>query len=174
MQDHESDEPPKFKVIDRRLFDSEGNIREGVEIEETPTAAAESADPTAVADPEIGTTPGDDAPVENSLAASRPPAGDPSPALAEPARPLKFSEEALMRFVEEQYLGGLLALGAMPEPQTGQIVEDLDLAHVRIEVLGMLQERAGDDLPPEAKKGLDDVMYQLRMAYLQKSKVAKL
>jgi hypothetical protein len=87
---------------------------------------------------------------------------------------LKLGEEALMRFVEEQYIGGLLALGAMPEPQTGQIVEDLDLAQVRIEVLAMVQERAGAGLPPEAKKGLDDVIYQLRMAYLQKSKVAKL
>ena len=165
MQDSESggDTPPKLKVTDRRLFDSEGNFRD---------AGAETAPPAA-----------DPAPDEAALDNAPPAAATPSPAAAaEPAAPapveaqerLQLGEEALMRFVEEQYIGGLMALGAMPEPQSGQTVEDLDLAQVRIEVLGMLQERAADNLPAEAKKGLDDVMYQLRMAYLQKSKAAKL
>ncbi len=159
MHDSESerDEPPKLKVIDRRLFDREGNLREGA------TTEASTAD-----------EPREEAAAEVTPQAQPVARESTSAASVEPAEPLKLGEEALMRFVEEQYLGGLLALGAMPEPQTGQIVEDLDLAQVRIEVLALLQERAGDGLPPEAKKGLDDVIYQLRMAYLQKSKVAKL
>ena len=71
-------------------------------------------------------------------------------------------------------VGGLLALGAMPEPQSGQMMEDLDLAQVRIEVLGLLQSHLDATLAPEARKGFEDVLYQLRMLYLQKSKVAKL
>ena len=165
MHDSESndDAPPKLKVTDRRLFDSEGNYRDGAEEvsadepDRTPEEASSEDTPTAAAPP-----------------AAPAPAEVPVPAAVEAPEQLKLGEEALMRFVEEQYIGGLMALGAMPEPQSGQVVEDLDLAQVRIEVLGLLQERAGDNLPPEAKKGLDDVMYQLRMAYLQKSKVAKL
>ena len=173
MHDSESDrdEKPKLKVVDRRLFDSEGNLRDGVEAEEP------SAD---TAQPSVPAAAGNDAAVEAAPAPAaspdaRPDTGQPTdPATVDPALPLQLGEEALMRFVEEQYIGGLLALGAMPDPQTGQTVEDLDLAQVRIEVIAMVQERAGDNLPPEARKGLDDVMYQLRMAYLQKSKVAKL
>lgn len=159
MYDSESDrdEPPKLKVIDRRLFDSEGNLRDGVTAEEG-TAGEPGQNAAAEVTRKVEPV------ASESTAASS----------LEPAKQLKLGEEALMRFVEEQYIGGLLALGAMPDPQTGQVAEDLELAQVRIEVLAMLQEHAGDGLAPEAKKGLDDVIYQLRMAYLQKSKVTKL
>jgi len=166
MYDSESDEPTKLKVVDRRLFDSEGNLREDVTVEEP---AADEVHPA----PDNAAPLAKD-PAQRGTAEVSPTDPVPSEGPAETEQPLKFGQEALMRFVEEQYIGGLLALGAMPEPQTGQVVEDLDLAQVRIEILALLQERAGDSLPPEAKKGLDDVIYQLRMAYLQKSKVAKL
>ncbi len=178
MHDSESDsdEPRTIKVTDRRLFDSDGNFRDGIEVaessSETTETAAEAApphdQPDADAAPQPATPERLPDPPTAAVEETAPKATD------DVAQPMVFGEEALMRFVEEQYIGGLLALGAMPEPQSGQLVEDLDLAQVRIEVLGMLQERAGDSLPPEARKGLDDVVYQLRMAYLQKSKVAKL
>jgi hypothetical protein len=165
MHDSESDDdaPPKLKVTDRRLFDSEGNFRDGAE-----EMSANAPDQV------LGEASNDDTPPAEAPPSQPAPAEIPAPAALEAPEQLKLGEEALMRFVEEQYIGGLMALGAMPEPQSGQVTEDLDLAQVRIEMLGLLQERVGDNLPPEAKKGLDDVMYQLRMAYLQKSKVAKL
>jgi len=177
MHDSQSggDEPPKIKVTDRRLFDSEGNLREGVVTEEPPAEATDVlTDAAPRHDTPVEAAPEQVAPSTAAPHAAPAPTQSSASPSAEPVPPLKLGEEALMRFVEEQYIGGLLALGAMPEPQTGQIVEDLDLAQVRIEILGMLQERAGDHLPAEAKKGLDDVVYQLRMAYLQKRKVAKL
>jgi len=175
MYDSESDgdAPPKLKVIDRRLFDSEGNLREGVVTEEASTRVADlPAATTPTHDVSVGGAPEPVAPAATPDAPQAPAESAPVP--VEPPKPLKLGDDAVMRFVEEQYIGGLLALGAMPEPQTGEMVEDLELAQVRIEVLALLQERLGDSLPPAAKKGLDDVMYQLRMAYLQKSKVAKL
>ena len=165
MHDSESDDdaPPKLKVTDRRLFDSEGNFRDSAE-------EMSANEPDQV----LGEASGDDTPPAEAPPSQPTPAEIPAPAAGEAPEQLKLGEEALMRFVEEQYIGGLMALGAMPEPQSGQVVEDLDLAQVRIEVLGLVQERVADNLPPEAKKGLDDVMYQLRMVYLQKSKIPKL
>jgi len=127
MRDSESDndERPKLKVTDRRLFDSEGNLREGVVAEEAPAevenqAAAGPAHDAAVEAP----------PAETTRPAPPDAAAGSAPAPVDPEAPLKLGAEALMRFVEEQYIGGLLALGAMPDPQTGQTVEDLDLAQV--------------------------------------------
>jgi hypothetical protein len=172
MNDTETrNEPaPKIKVTDRRLFDSEGNLRE----DEPPPP-----EPVAVADIEDSSTSDDGAVTEPPIAPTEPVAAvaeaETTPATnPEPAPAVKLDEEALMRFIEEQYIGGLMALGAMPDPQSGQTVEDLGLAQVRIEVLGLLRDRAAESLSAEAKKGVDDVIYQLRMAFLQKSKVAQL
>jgi hypothetical protein len=180
MHDSElpGDEPAKIKVTDRRLFDSAGNLRDGVDADEAPPESAPApSDAAATEEPVPAAAPVEPPPVEpaaeaNEAADSAAPPEQDIAAAPAPIAPLR--EEALMRFIEEQYIGGLLALGAMPEPQSGQMVEDLDLAQVRIEVLGMLREGAADSLSAEAQKGVDDVIYQLRMAYLQKSKVAKL
>ena len=54
------------------------------------------------------------------------------------------------------------------------MVEDLDLARLRVEVLTLLQESTEGERTDDTTKALEDVLYQLRMAYLQKRKVAKL
>jgi len=178
---------PKIKVTDRRLFDADGNYR-GDDAAAQPAANvpdAQVAEPGSEPTTPTGTPPPPAAPQPPGPAAPgggsdvtrqapRPATGQPAGSAAGADDATEFDDQAVLRFIEEQYIGGLLALGAMPEPQSGQTVEDLDLAQVRIEMLGLMQERFGDSLPAEAKKGLDDVLYQLRMAYLQKRKVAKL
>lgn len=77
-------------------------------------------------------------------------------------------------FIESQYYEGLLFLGAMRHPATGQVVEDLDMARYKIDVLGMMQDKTEGNRTPEESQLLDDVLYQLRMAYLQKRKVTNL
>ena len=48
------------------------------------------------------------------------------------------------------------------------------MARYKIDLLAMLQEKTEGNRTPEESKLLDDVLYQLRMLYLQKSKVVKL
>ncbi|NKB90043.1 MAG: DUF1844 domain-containing protein [Acidobacteria bacterium] len=200
MSENDEAPPVKIKVTDRRLFDMDGNLRDDVSeeaAEEAPPVSQRSESPDTAEEPSAANVSapepadsGDEAPAVPASAPVDQPFVEPeatveaapAPEAAPPAETdetteqevLQFGEEALMRFIEEQYIGGLLALGAMPEPQTGQIVEDLDLAQVRIEVLGILRDRAETSLSMEARKGIDDVIYQLRMAYLQKRKVVKL
>ncbi len=169
---------PKIKVIDRRLFDSDGNLRDEAP---SPPSDAPTTEPAGAAEPapagdliESTDASADDAPssapseVEDVATA-----GD-SDATPKTAPKLKLNDQAMLKFIEEQYVGGLLALGAMPEPQSGQMVEDLDLARLRVEVLGLLQESTEGGRSDDTSKALEDVLYQLRMAYLQKRKVAKL
>jgi hypothetical protein len=181
MSDSEApNEAPKIKVTDRRLFDADGNFRAEVAEPANEAGADSSAEaptePAATDAPQpAAATPVQETPSEATTMPPRPAPAAPREAAPTPSAELpKLAEESLLRFIEEQYIGGLLALGAMPEPQSGEMMEDLDLAQVRIEVLGLLQSHLDATLPPEARKGFEDVLYQLRMLYLQKSKVAKL
>ena len=168
------DERPKIKVTDRRLFDSDGNLRDDApsplldESETAPTSSPKPA-PGGQLNESVTVPPGTPpAPVEGVEAV------DEDEVIQKSARRLNLADEALLKFIEEQYVGGLLALGAMPEPQSGQMVEDLDLARLRVEVLTLLQESTEGERTDDTTKALEDVLYQLRMAYLQKRKVAKL
>ncbi len=175
-------ERPKIKVTDRRLFDSDGNLRDEAP---SPPSDDPATAPTGAAAPEPGgdlieaaEASSDDAPevvpsvvpseVEDVASTGA------SDATQKAASRLKLDDQALLKFIEEQYVGGLLALGAMPEPQSGQMVEDLDMARLRVEVLGLLQESTEGERSDDTSKALEDVLYQLRLAYLQKRKVAKL
>ncbi len=176
--DTTADERPTIKVTDRRLFDSDGNLRQQAPSPEPdgqitePAASVESVPDDGIAAPESSTaeSPASEAPTA-VVPEDVPGASDDA---APPTRGLELDDQALLKFVEEQYVGGLLALGAMPEPQSGQMIEDLELARLRIEVLGLLQESTEGTRTDDTGKALEDVLYQLRMAYLQKRKVAKL
>ena len=68
----------------------------------------------------------------------------------------------------------MLYMGAIADPRTGQTIEDIDLAKYKIDVLIMLQEKTEGNLTDDEQRQLEEVLYQLRMLYLQKSKAAKL
>lgn len=166
----EDQEAPRIKVTDRRLFDRDGNPREPDMGEEPPaplpplTASPEPARPVA---PQSGQ------PQPGPPQSRQPQPGQPQP--GQPgAAPLQVSADALLHFLEEQYMMAMIALGAMPHPQTGQPAEDLDMAQLRIEMLDALRERTEGHRPPEATQALDEILYRLRMAYLQKRKVVKI
>jgi len=160
-----------MKVTDRRLFDRDGNPRE-------PDAAPE---PAAAPEPPVAPTP---APAEPAASAPRPAAPSPAPAAAPASAPapeaggeespFEAGDETLLHFVEEQYMMAMMALGAMPHPQTGQTMEDLEMARLRIDVLETIDRRSMATRSAEASQVFEEVLYRLRMAYLQKSKVPRI
>ena len=77
-------------------------------------------------------------------------------------------------FVESHYFETMLYLGAVQHPQSGQLMEDIPLAKYKIDLLEMLKEKTAGNLTPEEDRLLEDVLYQLRMVYLQKTKAAHL
>jgi Domain of unknown function (DUF1844) len=61
-----------------------------------------------------------------------------------------------------------LHFGDIPDPQTGERHEpDLVAAHQMIELISLLQEKTKGNLTPDEAKLVDDLLYELRMRYVQ-------
>jgi hypothetical protein len=58
--------------------------------------------------------------------------------------------------------------GDMRNPDTGEFHEaDLVAAHQMIELISLLQEKTKGNLTPDEAKLVDDLLYELRMRYVQ-------
>ncbi len=73
-------------------------------------------------------------------------------------------------FVLSMASAGLLHLGEVPDPENGQTRENLLLAKHNIDVLSMLQDKLENGLAQDEKSLLADLLYELRMKYVLKSK----
>ncbi len=66
----------------------------------------------------------------------------------------------------------MLALGAMPDPQTGQRYLILDLAKHHIDMLGVIEEKTKGNLDQEEEEMLTQTLHELRMHFVDVSKAA--
>ena len=53
------------------------------------------------------------------------------------------------------------------DPETGESLRQLDLAKHHVDLLGVLEEKTKGNLTPEEGKLLDDVLYELRLSFLE-------
>jgi Domain of unknown function (DUF1844) len=135
-----------FRVIDRRLFTSEGEVRpEVIEEEEREAkreAAAHKAESEASA--EKKNAPADGTPAET------------------PKRSPAF--ENLIRMIGSN---AAMVLGGYADPRTGQPVIDPEAARELIDMLDALHEKTKGNLAPEEDEQLLDLLGKLKMAYLE-------
>lgn len=61
----------------------------------------------------------------------------------------------------------LFAMGAIPDPRTGQRIQQLDLARHHIDMLGVLEEKTKGNLTEDESKMLSGTAYELRSRYIQ-------
>lgn len=136
--DHKHDE--SFRVIDRRPFTSEGELRKEAleEVEKEREQAAKVAAQTAKA------------PVT------------PQPAAEQPKRSAAF--EALIRLLGSN---AAMVLGAYADPRTGQPVVDPEAARELIDMLDALHEKTKGNLAPDEESILLDLSGKLKMTYLE-------
>jgi hypothetical protein len=73
-------------------------------------------------------------------------------------------------FISTLSIQASIALGAMPNPVTQKIEENLNQAKLIIDTLGMLKEKTQGNLNSEEDGLLDNLLYELRMQYLTKTK----
>ena len=141
MSDHKQEEA--FRVIDRRPFTAEGELRKEVVEEEEREAKREAAKIPAPA-PESAKTPA-------------------APPLAEtPKRSPAF--ENLVRMLGSN---AAMVLGAYADPRTGQPMLDPDAARELIDMLDALHEKTKGNLAPEEDTLLLDLLGKLKMTYLE-------
>jgi len=141
-----------FRVIDRRLFTTEGDLREEVrqQIEKEKESEAKAAE----AKPET-----------KAPAPSQPPAAPPA---AEPPKRIP-AFEMLIDLVARN---AVALLGGITDPRTGQPMIDLEGAREVVDMLDALREKTRGHLAPEEEQLLLDVIGSLKMSYLEMSKAA--
>jgi len=76
--------------------------------------------------------------------------------------PARF--ETLVRTLATQ---AMIFLSPERDSETGQAIQNLDLAKHSIDLLGVLEEKTRGNLSAAEKQLLDSVLYQTRMAYVQ-------
>ena len=136
-----------FRVIDRRPFTAEGEIRQDVVDAEERKAERE-------AQIEAARHPATPSPLE-APANAQPPADAPK---ASPAF------ENLIRMIGSN---AAMVLGAYADPRTGQPVIDPEAARELIDMLDVLQEKTKGHLAEEEENLLLDLLGKLKMTYLE-------
>lgn len=159
MIGHEEDgSEVQFKVADKRKFNPDGSLREGVQIEAappppepTPAPAETSAEaelPEVDADAELA-----------DLEAVEDEGLDDIPGAADPA--------SFVNFLSTLATNAAAALGAIPHPATGQRSLDLESAKYWLDVLGMLREKTKGNLHSKESRLLEGLLGDMRMQYVQ-------
>jgi hypothetical protein len=136
-----------FRVIDRRPFTAEGDIRKDVVEAEERKAERE-------AQLEAARHPAPPSPLAT-------PANAQSPADAPKASP---AFENLIRMIGSN---AAMVLGAYADPRTGQPVIDPEAARELIDMLDVLQEKTKGHLAAEEENLLLDLLGKLKMTYLE-------
>ena len=186
-------EESEFKVSDRRLFTTDGELRESSE-ESAPPVATATAEPVASATEKAAessvrsatsaTTAGSAATASSAAHDSEIPA-QPSAseqkaqhdAYQQSTRDLdsqversghsaKDLEITFERFMASLYMTAMMQLGMMHE-QGGQPGVDLIGARQTIDTLSMISEKTKGNLTPKEQAFLQNCLYELRMAYVE-------
>nr|WP_252379991.1 DUF1844 domain-containing protein [Desulfovulcanus ferrireducens] len=73
-------------------------------------------------------------------------------------------------FVLSLSSSALMHLGEVPEPESGQVNVNMAMAKHTIDVLAMLEEKTRGNLTPQEDRLLKDVLFEVRMKFVQKAK----
>ena len=181
-------EESEFKVSDKRLFTSDGELRDSAEgqapapVTATATATAvPSASPSMAAVSTIPeAAPAPVAPAPDSDVPEPPTASEQQAqhdAYKQSSRDLDTRVElsghsaqelkmSFERFMASLYMTAMMQLGLMHE-QGGQPGVDLIGARQTIDTLGMIAEKTKGNLTPKEQAFLQNCLYELRMAYVE-------
>ena len=73
-------------------------------------------------------------------------------------------------FVLSMSSSALVHLGEVPEPESGQYLENILAAKQTIDILCMLESKTKGNLNEQEARVLKDMLFELRMKYVQKVK----
>jgi uncharacterized protein DUF1844 len=166
-----------FKVVDRRLFTADGELRtDNVEEEssapaqarEMPAAAKVASPPVTAPDVTAREMPLPPTAAEQQAQheAYRQSSRDLDARVELSGHSVKELEVNFERFMASLYMTAMMQLGLMQE-QGGQPHIDLIGARQTIDSLGMLREKTQGNLTPKEKSFLENCLYELRMAYVE-------
>lgn len=155
----EDNEEVVLKVTDRRKFNFDGSVREGVELEKEKPPVFEPTKEV-VEDYE-------NAPVAEEI--------DTTPQIEEMEEDFPDAENpaSFVNFLSTLATNAAASLGAMPHPATGQRTIDLESGKYWIEVLSMLKEKTNGNLHPKEAELLTGILSDLKMQFVQINRMAE-
>lgn len=161
----EQEEEVLFKVADRRKFNPDGTLKEGVVLEPETKKEVPPVSPTAAgAAADTDTSYPADADLEEELSHHEETddeiSGDDDPA-------------SFVNFLSTLATNAAAALGAVPHPATGQRTLDLDSGKFWIDVLAMLRDKTHGNLLEKEARLLEGLLADLRMQYVTMVRVTE-
>ena len=147
----ENKQEESFRVIDRRPFTADGELRQEVVEQEEREAAREAAVQKSAPTPVASKS--NEAEADDALVAEPVDAPKRIPAF-----------ENLVRMLGSN---AAMVLGAYADPRTGQPMIDPDAARELIDMLDALREKTLGNLSPEEDTLLLDLLGKLKMTYLE-------
>jgi len=152
-------EKKELKVTDKRMFTPEGDLKEEYRFLDEKSTSAAPAEPPPAPEPR---------------AEREPPRRAPEPPRA-PAVPLGYPEEPPE--LEGPSFYDLVAMMAEPVPiylgdarlPDGQVATNLEMARLHIDLLEILHQKTAGNLTPQERAFLEDLLYRLRVRYVQKT-----
>ncbi|HEY2847000.1 MAG TPA: DUF1844 domain-containing protein [Pyrinomonadaceae bacterium] len=163
----ENEEEVTYKVADKRKFNADGSVRDGVTLDagppEKPRAEAKPAPrPEGEVSPDEGgaSTELNEAYVEDELTGDLDEFDDDSdiPGARDPA--------SFVNFLSTLATNAAAALGAVPHPATGKRTLDLESGKYWLDILGMLRDKTKGNLHPKEQHLVDGLLGDLRMQYV--------
>ena len=171
-KDESNEEQLELKVTDKRKFNPDGSLREGVVIEEKPKKEEKPETPIYQPDEKTVET-YDHASAEKQTQEQAAEEfesdldldGEDFPGAEDPA--------SFVNFLSTLASQAAAALGALPHPVTGQRSVDLETGKYWIDVLAMLRDKTGGNLHPQEKKLFDGLLGDLQMQYVALTKATE-
>ena len=150
-----------FKVADRRKFNADGSVREGVVLDEpkpppAPAPVIDAKETPLPEQPESRETQVDPEFADEDFEAG---AGDDEiPGADDPA--------SFINFLSTLATNAAASLGAVPHPATGKRSLDLETGKYWLDVLAMIKEKTKGNLHPQEARLLDSLLAEMRMQYV--------
>ncbi|HEC25067.1 MAG TPA: DUF1844 domain-containing protein [bacterium] len=141
----EKNDKQQFKVVDKRVFSEDENIGESKVKPEEESAPKQESKPVDVVDKETGRESENNSDV--------------------PTFGADFAT-----FIYSLNTQALLFLGKVPNPSTGKYEKDVKMAKYLIDTIEMLSKKTKGNLDENETKLVDNVLYDIRMAYISEKK----
>jgi hypothetical protein len=130
-----------FKVVDRRSFAADGSRKEGIPTEEKRGEATRAPDRSAPSEPQ-----------------------------SEPRRAYDEVSSGFETLVSYLSTTAMFQLGLVAGPSGERIPADMPNAQRTIDLLEVLQEKTQGNLTASESRLLEDVLYELRMSFVEMQK----
>ena len=127
-----------FRVVDRRPFAADGSRKEDIPVEEHNAEAAPARDRSSLVEPP-----------------------------SEPAGPYGEDSPGFETLVSYLSTTAMFQLGLIPGPSGEHIPVDMPNAKRTLDLLEVLQEKTKGNLTAHESRLLDDVLYELRMSFIE-------